>query len=81
MNSANIMIASPGSVNTVPRPEEQTYLEKLKNLQKYVEPIKKMIEKIDKDDRFVARLFYYYYLIISILCLDLQMTRKKRLIK
>ncbi len=47
------MIASPGSVGPGGRPEEQIYLEKLKNLQKYVEPVRSMIARIDKDDRSV----------------------------
>ncbi len=47
------MIASPGSVGPVGRPanEEQMYLEKLRSLQKYVDPLKKMIARIDQDDR------------------------------
>lgn len=56
-------VPSPGSVpNTPGNPgsagpsvrmgssEEQAYLEKWKQLQKYVEPLKRMINKIDKDE-------------------------------
>jgi len=36
--------------------EEQAYLEKWKQLQKYVEPLKRMINKIDKDEGSVPLL-------------------------
>jgi len=44
---------NPGSVGATTRlgnGEEQAYLEKWKQLQKYVEPLKRMINKIDKDE-------------------------------
>jgi len=44
---------NPGSVGAASRlgnSEEQAYLEKWKQLQKYVEPLKRMINKIDKDE-------------------------------
>ena len=47
------MPGNPGSVGTASRlgnSEEQAYLEKWKQLQKYVEPLKRMINKIDKDE-------------------------------
>ncbi|XP_054166402.1 mediator of RNA polymerase II transcription subunit 15-like [Oppia nitens] len=48
---ANIMIASPGNAGAGGRAnEEQIYLEKLKNLQKYVEPLRKMIARIGQDE-------------------------------
>ena len=49
------MIASPGNAGVGVRPnEEQIYLEKLRNLQKYVEPLRKMIARIEQDDRLVG---------------------------
>jgi len=44
---------NPGSAGVASRlgnGEEQAYLEKWKQLQKYVEPLKRMINKIDKDE-------------------------------
>jgi len=44
---------NPGSAGPSVRmgsSEEQAYLEKWKQLQKYVEPLKRMINKIDKDE-------------------------------
>ena len=46
-------VGNPGSVSSSVRmsnSEEQAYLEKWKQLQKYVEPLKRMINKIDKDE-------------------------------
>jgi len=48
-----IVSGNPGSVSSLVRmgnSEEQAYLEKWKQLQKYVEPLKRMINKIDKDE-------------------------------
>ncbi|XP_074643654.1 mediator of RNA polymerase II transcription subunit 15-like isoform X2 [Tubulanus polymorphus] len=39
---------NPGSVGS--NIDDQAYLEKLKQLSKYIEPLRKMISKIDKDD-------------------------------
>ena len=61
---ASMGVASPGSaLNTPGNPnsvapspgsrtdtDEQTYLEKWKQLQKYIEPLKRMINRIDKDE-------------------------------
>lgn len=47
---------SPGNPNSVMSPasssqsEEQQYLEKLKQLSKYIEPLRRMINKIDKNE-------------------------------
>jgi len=46
-----LLAGNPGSVGAGSRSgEEQAYLEKWKQLQKYVEPLKRMINKIDKDE-------------------------------
>ena len=42
--------ASVGSSARLSTSEEQAYLEKWKQLQKYVEPLKRMINRIDKDE-------------------------------
>jgi len=42
--------ASVGPASRLANSEEQAYLEKWKQLQKYVEPLKRMINKIDKDE-------------------------------
>jgi len=44
---------NPGSVGPASRSgmnNEEQYLDKWKQLQKYVEPLKRMINKIDKDE-------------------------------
>ncbi|XP_013392352.1 mediator of RNA polymerase II transcription subunit 15 isoform X2 [Lingula anatina] len=46
---------NPGSVGPAPSPalrsaEDQAYLDKLKQLSKYIEPLRRMINKIDKDE-------------------------------
>ncbi|KAG9353942.1 hypothetical protein JZ751_012066 [Albula glossodonta] len=58
----NYGVASPGPLNTPGNPssvmspagasqtEEQQYLEKLKQLSKYIEPLRRMINKIDKNE-------------------------------
>jgi len=63
-----LVAGNPGSAGPASRlgnGEEQAYLEKWKQLQKYVEPLKRMINKIDKDegetllDAEVRALFMY----------------------
>lgn len=50
----------PGNPNSVMSPasssqsEEQQYLEKLKQLSKYIEPLRRMINKIDKNEGEVS---------------------------
>ena len=58
--------------------EEQAYLEKWKQLQKYVEPLKRMINKIDKDEGSVCveffaceSILYLYFCLVSNLKYDL----------
>uniref|UniRef100_K7FCX9 Mediator of RNA polymerase II transcription subunit 15 n=1 Tax=Pelodiscus sinensis TaxID=13735 RepID=K7FCX9_PELSI len=58
----NFSVPSPGPLNTPGNPnsvmspasssqsEEQQYLEKLKQLSKYIEPLRRMINKIDKNE-------------------------------
>ncbi|XP_057601398.1 mediator of RNA polymerase II transcription subunit 15 isoform X2 [Hippopotamus amphibius kiboko] len=58
----NFSVPSPGPLNTPVNPssvmspagssqaEEQQYLEKLKQLSKYIEPLRRMINKIDKNE-------------------------------
>uniref|UniRef100_A0A8C4TD79 Mediator complex subunit 15 n=1 Tax=Erpetoichthys calabaricus TaxID=27687 RepID=A0A8C4TD79_ERPCA len=58
----NFSVPSPGPLNTPVNPtsvmspagssqtEEQLYLEKLKQLSKYIEPLRRMINKIDKNE-------------------------------
>jgi len=56
-----VVPGNPGSVGAASRmgnSEEQAYLEKWKQLQKYVEPLKRMINKIDKDEGLVEPHYY-----------------------
>ncbi|ESN95198.1 hypothetical protein HELRODRAFT_185989 [Helobdella robusta] len=48
--SSRMSLPSPGSHLNTPASEEQEYLQKWEQLQKYLEPLKKMILKIDKDE-------------------------------
>lgn len=42
--------------------EEQQYLEKLKQLSKYIEPLRRMINKIDKNEGEVSCIWPWIYL-------------------
>jgi len=64
---------NPGSVGPSSRlgnNEEHAYLEKWKQLQKYVEPLKRMINKIDKDEGSALSVeleaLFVYCLLLSI---------------
>lgn len=58
----------PGNPNSVMSPassgqsEEQQYLEKLKQLSKYIEPLRRMINKIDKNEGEVSCIWPCIYL-------------------
>ena len=52
-------ISNPGNPGSVPSPasqtaDEQAYLEKLKQLSKYIDPLKRMIKKTEKQDGKLA---------------------------
>ncbi len=52
-----ICLGNPASVGAVGTSrgmsEEQAYLEKWRQLQKYIEPLKRMINRIDKDEGII----------------------------
>ena len=51
---ANVMMASPNpQIQQQNRVDEQAYLAKLKQLSKYIEPLRMTIARIDQDERFV----------------------------
>ena len=71
---------NPGSVGSSVRmasSEEQAYLEKWKQLQKYVEPLKRMINKIDKDEGSTllmslaakSKAFCMYFVMLAMWCM------------
>ncbi len=52
-----IILGNPSSIGPAPSPqashtnaEEQAYLDKLKQLRKYIEPLKRMVAKIEKEE-------------------------------
>lgn len=51
-----VLTCAPGNPNSVMSPagatslEDQQYMEKLKQLSKYIEPLRRMINKIDKNE-------------------------------
>ncbi len=57
-NLTNCIISgNPSSIGPAPSPqashtnaEEQAYLDKLKQLRKYIEPLKRMVAKIEKEE-------------------------------
>jgi len=49
-NPMSMSSSSRASASHLSASDEQAYLEKWKQLQKYVEPLKRMISKIDKDE-------------------------------
>lgn len=54
---ANVMMASPNpQIQQQNRVDEQAYLAKLKQLSKYIEPLRMTIARIDQDERFVKRI-------------------------
>ena len=44
------MLGQPSPASGRNPGEEQAYLDKLKQLSKYIEPLRRMINKIDKDE-------------------------------
>jgi len=54
----DVVSGNPGSAGPATQrlanTEEQAYLDKWKQLQKYVEPLKRMINKIDKNEGWLS---------------------------
>ena len=50
--------------------EEKRYLEKLKQLQKYVDPLKRMIKRIETDEGewsiSIISILHYYFTLLSV---------------